>query len=74
MPESAKTRCPQCGKSGHFRALPSAPFCSPRCKMLDLSKWFGEDYVISSELTADHFEEFAELNDPEMLDDPNALF
>ncbi len=74
MAEGEKTRCPQCGKYGHFRALPSAPFCSARCKMVDLSKWLGEEHIISSPLTADHFEEFAELNDPELLDDPNALF
>ena len=22
------------------------PFCSERCKMVDLGKWLGEDYVI----------------------------
>ena len=27
------------------------PFCSARCKMQDLSKWFGESYRIASNPT-----------------------
>lgn len=34
--------------------------------MVDLGKWFGEEYKIPSPLRPDHFEEFAELDD---LDD-----
>jgi endogenous inhibitor of DNA gyrase (YacG/DUF329 family) len=26
-----------------------APFCSERCKLLDLGRWFGEDYRIPGE-------------------------
>lgn len=35
--------CPICGKSpeAEFR-----PFCSRRCKDVDLSRWFGESYRI----------------------------
>ncbi|TNE34478.1 MAG: DNA gyrase inhibitor YacG [Alphaproteobacteria bacterium] len=54
--ETIKTRsCPQCGKPTvqEFR-----PFCSDRCKQLDLGKWFNEAYVIPGEETIP-------ANDPE---------
>ena len=39
--------CPHCGKEhqwdtvNHFR-----PFCSERCKMIDLGKWASEEYRV----------------------------
>jgi endogenous inhibitor of DNA gyrase (YacG/DUF329 family) len=39
--------CPICRKPVAPRASNSAfPFCSDRCKLLDLGKWLGEDYRI----------------------------
>ena len=41
-------RCPQCGKSSEYRAdNPSRPFCSPRCKLIDLGAWAEERYAIA---------------------------
>lgn len=35
--------CPICGKP----ALPAfAPFCSARCKQIDLNRWLSEVYVV----------------------------
>ncbi|MEE9393356.1 MAG: DNA gyrase inhibitor YacG [Planctomycetota bacterium] len=42
--------CPHCGekiKAADSKANPAFPFCSERCKMTDLGKWFSEDYRIS---------------------------
>ncbi len=25
---------------------PQFPFCSPRCKLIDLGRWLGEDYCL----------------------------
>jgi endogenous inhibitor of DNA gyrase (YacG/DUF329 family) len=33
--------------------LPTRPFCCRRCKLIDLGKWFNEDYVISDPLPVD---------------------
>lgn len=49
-------RCPTCGKVGDWLALPSAPFCSPRCRLLDLGKWFNEEHRVPAPLTPDLFE------------------
>jgi endogenous inhibitor of DNA gyrase (YacG/DUF329 family) len=38
--------CPQCGKPAVFKYR---PFCSARCKQVDLGKWFNEAYVIPGE-------------------------
>ena len=42
-------RCPQCGKSVEYRTdNPSRPFCSARCKLIDLGAWAEERYAIAS--------------------------
>lgn len=32
------------------------PFCSERCKMADLGKWFGEEYVVPAPIAPDDYE------------------
>ena len=39
----AKPSCPICGKPS---AVDFQPFCSRRCRMVDLGRWFGENYNI----------------------------
>lgn len=39
--------CPQCGEpAGPPADNASHPFCSDRCRLLDLSAWLGERYAI----------------------------
>jgi uncharacterized protein len=39
--------CPICQKPAATRPdNPSAPFCSPRCRQLDLGRWLGEEYRV----------------------------
>lgn len=41
------SRCPQCGKSCRCDAEnPDRPFCSERCKLIDLGDWLEERHVI----------------------------
>ena len=41
-------RCPICRKESKPREENRAfPFCSGRCRMVDLGNWFGEAYVVS---------------------------
>ena len=47
-------RCPICRKAVAPRAANDAyPFCSPRCKLLDLDRWLGEAYRIPAEPVGD---------------------
>ena len=42
--------CPICQKPVGPRAgNPSFPFCSPRCRAVDLGKWLGEEYRVPDE-------------------------
>ena len=27
---------------------PECPFCSPRCRLIDLGRWLGEDYRVAA--------------------------
>jgi uncharacterized protein len=39
--------CPQCGDSSVFSPdNPYRPFCSERCKLVDLGKWASEGYRV----------------------------
>lgn len=35
--------CPECGKPS---ARDSYPFCSPRCRSVDLNRWLSDAYII----------------------------
>jgi len=46
-----KVKCPVCGRSVEWTAdYPFRPFCSERCKMIDLGAWAAEEHRISEEL------------------------
>ncbi len=51
-----KVACPACGKKGEWFAGKYGPFCSHRCKLIDLGKWFSGEHVISEQLPAKHLE------------------
>ncbi len=50
MPRVLKLRCPICKKTVKS-AEPGFPFCSDRCRQIDLGKWATGQYVIPSEAT-----------------------
>ncbi|RMH31458.1 MAG: DNA gyrase inhibitor YacG [Nitrospirae bacterium] len=39
-------RCPQCGIPVAWHHNPYRPFCSERCRLLDLEAWMSERYRI----------------------------
>jgi uncharacterized protein len=47
MPRPLKLRCPIC-KKVVVSTAPDFPFCSDRCREIDLGKWASGAYVISS--------------------------
>lgn len=58
----AKTlRCPTCGTLV-IADSEDSPFCSDRCRRIDLGKWASGAYVISSP-----------VHDPELLDELEGL-
>jgi hypothetical protein len=39
-------RCPTCGKQFDSQACRTMPFCSDRCRQIDLGRWLKEDISI----------------------------
>ncbi len=58
--QSSKTmKCPGCRKITKWDGNIWRPFCSERCKMLDLGAWASEDYKIPDE--NDEYDEESEV-------------
>ena len=62
-----KLRCPIC-KKAVTTANPEFPFCSERCRTIDLGKWASGQYVISSPVK-DTEDEFGAESEAERPDD-----
>jgi endogenous inhibitor of DNA gyrase (YacG/DUF329 family) len=75
MSKTPQVKCPTCKKTGDWFAGKYGPFCSHRCKLVDLGKWFQEENVISEPLRPDHFKNYEDAEKfigRENLDNPEA--
>ena len=43
-------RCPICNKPTTWKDNPDRPFCSERCRIIDLGNWASEEYTVSTPL------------------------
>lgn len=48
-----KIKCPICKKKTEWENNPFRPFCSERCKLIDLGAWAAEEYRIEGEKTSE---------------------
>ena len=62
--------CPTCKALGDWLSGPYGPFCSRRCKLVDLGKWFSEENLISEPLRPDDFKDYADLPSGKHADEP----
>ena len=51
-----KVRCPICKKKVIWEESPYSPFCSERCKLIDLGAWASEEYRIKGKEPEDEKE------------------
>ncbi|MBA3696556.1 MAG: DNA gyrase inhibitor YacG [Methylotenera sp.] len=52
--------CPNCNKLSEFSPANSfRPFCSERCKLIDLGLWASEGYAIPAPITPEDVDELA---------------
>ena len=42
-------KCPTCNKETEYSGNPYRPFCSERCKLLDLGKWAGGGFRVPTD-------------------------
>jgi len=40
-------KCPICEADTTWEGNPTRPFCSERCRIIDLGRWASEDYSVS---------------------------
>jgi endogenous inhibitor of DNA gyrase (YacG/DUF329 family) len=51
---TAIVKCPHCGRSLEWSVANTwRPFCSERCKLIDLGAWFKEGHAIPGEPALD---------------------
>jgi endogenous inhibitor of DNA gyrase (YacG/DUF329 family) len=46
MKKNLEVKCPQCSVKFNYYDGEFRPFCSDRCKMIDLGQWFNESYAL----------------------------
>jgi endogenous inhibitor of DNA gyrase (YacG/DUF329 family) len=46
MNKELTVKCPSCKKSFSYYQSENRPFCSERCKLIDLGHWFKETYRV----------------------------
>ena len=47
--------CPRCGEMSQWEDNAFRPFCSERCKLIDLGEWASEGYQIPAEPDIEDF-------------------
>ena len=47
-------KCPSCGKEVDSKENPHRPFCSERCKLIDLGRWVNEEYRVPGREVPEH--------------------
>ncbi len=58
-------KCPRCGQITSFKGNPYRPFCSERCKLIDLGHWISGSYRISKDEDDETAEERPEEEKPQ---------
>ncbi len=68
MSPQKRYRCVICAKPIEYVGrLPELfPFCSSRCRLVDLGRWFQEDYAIERDLLPEEVAEQLDSHNPEV--------
>ncbi|HEV7642603.1 MAG TPA: DNA gyrase inhibitor YacG [Pyrinomonadaceae bacterium] len=53
--------CPNCGKQIEWSESEYRPFCSQKCKLLDLGEWIEEGYRVPDESSSPSEEDFRQI-------------
>lgn len=67
---SLVVRCPRCRERGRWFAAEWGPFCSERCRLIDLGQWFNEEHRFTRDLRPGDFDGFDDLEPGPHLDRP----
>ena len=54
--------CPRCKKSFKYYTSEFRPFCSEKCKLVDLGHWLEESYVVAGKSNTVYIEDPESIN------------
>ena len=54
-------KCPHCKTEFNYYDSSSRPFCSKRCKLIDLGQWLSEDYTVAGRDNSVYIEDGEQL-------------
>ena len=69
MKKNLKVNCPHCKKSFEYYDSEFRPFCSDKCKLIDIGSWLNESYAIAGRSHSVYIEDPEALEN--LLDDGN---
>jgi endogenous inhibitor of DNA gyrase (YacG/DUF329 family) len=70
MKKKIEVKCPQCKKKFEYYSSEFRPFCSERCRLIDLGQWLEESYTVPVEkLTEDEYLTLEQLIDEKNKDE-----
>ncbi|MCC6156577.1 MAG: DNA gyrase inhibitor YacG [Deltaproteobacteria bacterium] len=64
MTTSKNLRCPVCERPTRFEDEPLGPFCSERCRLIDLGAWASGSYRVADQPDWMDDDEFSESGPP----------
>lgn len=54
--------CPSCKKKFEYYSSEFRPFCSDRCRLIDLGQWLNESYTVpATKLTPDEVDQLEQI-------------
>lgn len=56
-----KVKCPRCHKEFSYYDSEHRPFCTDRCKMIDMGQWLNESYTVPTTSSPDQHLEVDEF-------------
>lgn len=72
MNKKLKVKCCQCKTEFNYYESKFRPFCSEKCKMIDLGQWFEEAYTIEGRTNSVYIEESEQLQ--KLLDETDETY
>ena len=69
MNKKLEVNCPQCKKRFQYYSSEFRPFCSDRCKMVDMGAWTEEVYQIAGRTNSVYIEDPGKLQ--QLLEETN---
>lgn len=60
--KTLEVSCPNCKKKFNYHSSEFRPFCSERCRLIDLGQWLTESYAVpASKLTQEEADKLEQI-------------